>query len=108
MKSALYNGIVTHRRLSPVGHLLRYRIFYLLIDLDELAGLARRIPFLSVERRNLVSFFSKDFGTGETGDLKSNILKNVKSSGLDVEVASVRLLCIPRIFGYAFNPLSTY
>ncbi|WP_288902810.1 DUF1365 domain-containing protein [uncultured Sneathiella sp.] len=107
-KSALYNGMVTHRRLNPVGHHLNYRIFYLLIDLDELANLGRCIPFLSVNKRNLVSFFTKDFGNGTSTDLKARVLAQLKLQGIDEEIASVRLLCIPRIFGYAFNPLSTY
>ncbi|MCC3305319.1 DUF1365 domain-containing protein [Sneathiella sp. HT1-7] len=107
-KSGLYNGIVTHRRLSPVGHHLDYRIFYLLIDLDELDDLGRDIPFLSVNKRNLVSFFTKDFGDGTPTDIKARILEQVKQQGLATEISSVRLLCIPRIFGYAFNPLSTY
>ena len=107
-KSALYNGVVTHRRLTPVGHHLKYRIFYLLLDLDELPEIAGRIPFLSLNKRNLVSFRSRDFGDGEPDDLKRHILETVRASGLTAEIASIRLLCIPRLFGYAFNPLSTY
>ncbi|MZR32229.1 DUF1365 domain-containing protein [Sneathiella litorea] len=104
----LYNGMVTHRRLQPVGHHFDYRVFYLLLDLDELSQLARRIPFLSVNKRNLVSFFTKDFGDGAPNDLKASILEKVMQSGLSTPVKSVRLLCIPRIFGFAFNPLSTF
>lgn len=107
-KSALYNGVVTHRRLNPVGHHIHYRIFYLLIDLDELVDLGRNIPFLSVNKRNLVSFFTKDFGDGAPTSLKTRVRAQLKRQGMDMEITSVRLLCIPRIFGYAFNPLSTY
>ena len=39
--SALYTGVVTHRRTRPRAHALRYRIFNLLIDLDELPLLDR-------------------------------------------------------------------
>jgi uncharacterized protein len=108
MKSSLYKGMVTHRRLNPLGHLLRYKIFYLLIDLDELEEVARKIRFLSVESYNFVSFFAKDFGEGDTRDLRCHIKKKIKNAGILAPISSIRLLCIPRIFGYAFNPLSTY
>ncbi|MFC4272543.1 DUF1365 family protein [Sneathiella chungangensis] len=107
-KSALYNGTVSHRRLQPVGHSLNYKIFYLLIDLDELGEISEHIPFFSINRRNLVSFSEKDFGARSPADLKAYVLDSLLQNGLDGAVASVRLLCIPRIFGYSFNPLSTY
>lgn len=108
MKSALYTGTVLHRRLRPVGHLLSYKIFYLLLDLDELDQIATSIPFFSIGKRNLVSFQPADFADKQPGDLKQKILETVKSQGLEAEISAIRLLCIPRIFGYAFNPLSVY
>ncbi|WP_410603190.1 DUF1365 family protein, partial [Bacillus sp. SIMBA_008] len=40
--SALYLGDVVHRRHRPATHRLRYRVFSLLLDLDDLDGLDRR------------------------------------------------------------------
>ncbi len=37
--SALYVGTVTHQRLHPLRHRLSYRVFSLLLDLDELGAL---------------------------------------------------------------------
>ncbi|MFN9033535.1 MAG: DUF1365 family protein, partial [Alphaproteobacteria bacterium] len=37
--SGIFAGVVTHARLRPRPHRLRYRIFMLLLDLDELGGL---------------------------------------------------------------------
>ncbi len=108
MKSALYKGTVLHRRLRPVGHLLSYKIFYLLIDLDEMDIVSKGIPFFSIGKRNLVAFMEKDFADKQPGDLKQKIIKTVRSEGVTAEISAVRLLCIPRIFGYAFNPLSIY
>ena len=34
--SALYVGTVVHRRLRPRRHRLRYRVFWMLFDLDEM------------------------------------------------------------------------
>ena len=38
--SAIYVGSVAHRRLAPRPHALRYRVFWLLLDLDELPAIA--------------------------------------------------------------------
>ena len=37
--SAIYHGQVVHERLRPRRHRLRYRVFSLLLDLDELPEL---------------------------------------------------------------------
>ena len=41
MSSAIYVGTVQHERLRPRRHKLTYRVFSLLIDLDEVADAAR-------------------------------------------------------------------
>jgi DUF1365 family protein len=38
---------VFHRGLGAVPHRFRYRVFWLLVDLDELAGLGGRLRLLS-------------------------------------------------------------
>ena len=45
--SALYTGTVVHTRLRPVRHRLRYRMLMLLLDLDELPALSRRLRLFS-------------------------------------------------------------
>lgn len=108
MNSALYKGIVSHQRLRPVRHMLRYRMFYLLLDLDELEILAKRNWFFSVNKFNILSFLFKDFGATTRQGLKTDIQQMVKTK-LSIEgIKSIRLLCIPRLFGYAFNPISAY
>ena len=52
--SALYIGTVAHKRLRPKAHKLRYRVFSLLLDLDELPGL--KLRWLGVNRPGLLSF----------------------------------------------------
>ena len=39
LRSTLYAGTVTHRRVRPRPHRLRYRVFWTLLDLDEIADL---------------------------------------------------------------------
>ena len=39
LRSTLYAGTVMHRRVRPRAHRLRYRVFWMLLDLDEIAAL---------------------------------------------------------------------
>ena len=65
--SALFSGLVTHARLRPRQHRLAYRVSSLLLDLDELEVLNRRLRWFSVDRFNLFSFYTKDRSDGSGG-----------------------------------------
>jgi len=59
-QSALFPGHVTHARLRPKVHKLAYKIYSLLLDLDELEALDRKLKLFSLDRFNLFSFYRKD------------------------------------------------
>jgi len=103
--SALYAGSVMHRRLRPVAHRLRYRVCWLLVDLDELPALSRRLRLFSFDRFNVFSLYQRDYGDG--GCLRARVEHLLQASGLSAE-GSIHLLTMPRLLGYAFNPLNVY
>lgn len=105
--SALYSGHVMHQRLRPRRHRLRYRVFSLLVDLDELPALHRRLRWLSVDRFNLFSVHRRDHGAGDAAGPRAHVEAQLHAAGLPAGGA-IRLLTMPRILGYAFNPLSVY
>lgn len=105
--SALYPGRVTHRRLRPVEHALEYRVFSMLIDLDELPRLDGALRRFSRGRFNLFSFHDRDYGAAPTDDLASHMREMLRSHGIDAS-GPLRLLCYPRILGFAFNPLAVH
>ena len=105
--SSLYTGEVIHRRLAPKKHFLKYRIFSLLIDLDELKELDHSLILFSLDKFNLVSLYQKDYGN-ETSSIKGNICKLLLTSGLEEATHKIYLQTMPRILGYAFNPLSVF
>ncbi|WP_326532792.1 DUF1365 domain-containing protein [Pseudorhodoferax sp.] len=107
MNSALYAGDVVHQRLRPLRHRLRYRVFSLLVDLDELPALAARLRLLSLDRFNLFSIHRRDHGAGEAAGPRAHVERQLQAAGLPVGGA-IRLLAMPRILGYAFNPLAVY
>ena len=104
--SALYTGSVMHQRLRPVRHRLRYRVFSLLLDLDELPALSQRLRLFSLNRFNLFSLHERDYGAGN-GGLRGYVEAQLRAAGLPA-AGAIRLLTMPRILGYAFNPLSVY
>lgn len=105
--SALYFGMVTHRRSRPRRHCLRYRMFWTLLDLDELADIDRRpLPF-SHNRFNILSFHDRDHGDGSATPLRAQVDRRLVDAGITTGGA-IRLLTMPRIMGYVFNPISIY
>lgn len=106
--SALYLGEVMHQRTRPRVHRLRYALFSLLLDLDELDALDRRLRLFSVDRFNLFSFFAKDRGDRSGSDLRAQVETSMRAAGLTPDGGAIRLLTMPRLLGWAFNPLSIF
>jgi DUF1365 family protein len=108
LRSTLYAGIVTHRRLRPRPHRLRYRVFWMLLDLDEIGRLPQRLRLFSHNRFNALSFFDADHGDGSGRPLRHQVEDHLRAAGLAPDGGAIRLFCMPRVFGFGFNPLSVY
>lgn len=107
LHSALYVGTVVHRRVRPVRHHLSYRVFSVLVDLDELPLLNARLRRFGHNRRRAVGFFDRDHGPADGTALKPWIARQLDAAGIAAG-GPVRILCFPRLFGYVFNPLSVW
>ncbi|HEX3994786.1 MAG TPA: DUF1365 family protein, partial [Acetobacteraceae bacterium] len=106
--SAIYHGQVVHTRFRPVRHRLRHRMLWLLLDLDELPMLAQRLRLFSLNRFNLVDFRDRDHGDGSVISLRTQIEQHLRGAGLAVDAGAIRVLCMPRVLGTVFNPLSVF
>lgn len=100
--SALYEGWVRHRRMEPVQHDFRYRLFMAYLDLGELPELLDRVPLWSARRPAPAWFRRKDYLSDE--DLRRALREQ---TGELVE-GPVRVLTHVRTFGHLFNPVSLY
>jgi len=107
MISALYAGKVFHARVRPRKHKLVYRVFSLLLDLDEVEDLGRRLRLFGHNRAAVFSFHDKDHGSGN-GNLRDWVGAQLGAAGIALAAPKISLLCYPRIFGYVFNPLTVY
>ena len=75
--SKIYSGQVIHTRFKPKKHHFKYKVFSLLIDLDEIEELDNNLKLFSYNKFNLISFFNKDHGDRDGGNLKEWVKENL-------------------------------
>lgn len=108
MSAALYVGRVSHTRSRPVHHHLVYRVFMGLFDLDKLRELDRQHWAFTYNRPGLISFYDRDHGDGGARSLRAQIEEAMQLQGFAPPLGKIEILCMPRILGFVFNPLSVY
>ena len=106
--SCIYSGLVTHKRIKPKKHFFSYKTFSLLINLNEIKDIEKKISFFSYNKFNILSFYNIDHGPRDGTSLKKWVKKVLVKSKININGITVKLLCFPRFFGYAFNPLSIF
>ena len=114
-----------HARLHPRAHRFAYGLFFLELDLDELPSLSRRLLLLRIDGPGLLSFRQRDHlpldaalhnpssppppAPDATTSLKTRVLAHLAARGIPAPTdARIRLLTLPRVLGYRFNPVSFY
>ncbi len=108
LNSAVYEGVVRHRRRSPRAHSFRYRLAQLWIDLDELQTVFADRLLWSVGRRNLAEFRRSDYLDPPHLDLREAVRACVERATQRRPDGPIRLLTHLRYGGYLFNPVSFY
>ena len=107
IEPGLYIGAVMHRRARPIRRRFEYRAFWLVLDLDTIEQATRGLKLLSVGRFNLFSFSVRDHADGRDGNLRHKIAALAADAGCRAD-GPIRLMTMPRVLGYVFNPLSVY
>jgi len=108
MDTCLYLGSVIHQRYAPKRHRLKYKLFQMLIDLDEASSADRELRFFSHNKFNLVSFYDVDHGDRDGKDPRLWARRLLAKTGLADQGGQIKILCMPRLFGFVFNPLTIY
>lgn len=98
----LVSAKVFHARLRPRRNRFRYAATYLTIPLTDFAP--RRAGLFSIDHRNLFGLRRSDYGDGgDPARWSAGVLKDWSVPQADGEVL---LVTMPRVFGYAFNPVN--
>lgn len=104
----LYRMRVMHARHQPFVHRFEYRIWTLLLDIDRVAEVADCSRLFRADRAGLVSFRTRDHGARDGSPLRPWVERHLAAHGLGDCASRIRLLAMPRVAGYVFNPLSIY
>ncbi len=94
-------GRVAHKRLFPKVNSFWYRVFYLVLPLSKIDALP-----LARNRRAILSFYDCDHGPRDGNRLQDWARKLLADHQLVAADGEIILICMPRIFGYVFNPVS--
>ena len=104
---AVYTGVVRHERFTPRPHRFQYRVYEVFVDVDDLDGLAREIPFFSHGRPNVTSLHDRDYMGKGDGSIREKVDRWLAGRGV-APPERLFLLTHLRVFGYAFNPVNYY
>jgi len=99
----LIRGQVMHARLRPTSNRFVYPVFYLRLNLSRLNEI--KVPWFGIDRWRPVSLRTRDYGPRDG----SNLTHWMRTTLADADIAAdgdIWLQTFPRIFGYAFNPVS--
>jgi DUF1365 family protein len=106
--SALYEGWVRHRRLEPVEHEFRVKLFMAYLDLEELPQALDASRLWSARRPALAWFRRADYLGDPRRPLRAAVLDAVAERTGHRPDGPVRVLTQVRTLGYLFNPVSFY
>lgn len=108
LRSAVYEGVVRHRRAAPRPHAFSYRMAQLYLDLDEMDAVFRGRWLWSATRRALAEFRRSDFLGPPERPLKEAVKDRVEAATGERPAGPVRMLAHLRYAGLMFNPVSFY
>jgi DUF1365 family protein len=95
-----------HRRLRPATHQFSYRVFFLRLPLSQMSAAHNR--WLSLNRFNLLSIHTKDYGARDGTDVERWARALLHTNGVSAADGEIVLQTFPRLLGYVFNPISIY
>lgn len=99
-------GQVRHTRLRPQRHAFAYPTLFLMLPLRSLSQCNTPLP---VNRRGVISFHDTDHGDGRgpaQGGALAWLDELLAAEGIADANGEVWLHCYPRMWGYAFKPVS--
>jgi DUF1365 family protein len=106
MSASLLVGRVMHVRHAPFRHRFDYRMWMLSLDLDTLD--VWRSKVFRHNRPGLVSLQDRDHGPRDGTELRPWVTATLRAHDLQAFDHRVDFVFIPRVLGFAFNPIAFY
>lgn len=94
-------GFTGHERLTPATNGFRYPVVYIRFD----TRIASRVDSILRTALRFFSFRPQEYLFRKSADLDGEIRSFLKNE-MGFEAEEIELVTIPRLFGYAFNPVS--
>ena len=92
--SCIYSGFITHKRLKPKKHFFAYRTFSLLIDLNEIKKIDKKLKIFSHNKFNILSFYDIDHGPRDGSCLVEWVNKILSQNKIDIKLGKIKLLLL--------------
>lgn len=108
MHSALYTGLLRHRRFAPREHQFSYRLFMLYVDLAELDEIFRGRWLWSARRPALAWLRRADYIGDPSQPIDTVVRERIAESTGVRPAGPIRMLTHLRYFGIGFNPVTFY
>lgn len=108
MHSAIYSGVIRHRRFEPRAHQFSYRVFMMYLDLAEIDGIFSDSWLWSARRPALAWYRRADFFGDPEVPLNTAVQDLVEQRTGERPAGPIRMLANLRYFGYLINPISCY
>jgi DUF1365 family protein len=108
MQSALFEGVVRHRRFSPQEHFFEYTLFLVYLDLAEIGSVFKGRWLWSASRPALARFRREDHFGDPKLTLDECVRQLVENKTGRRPSGPIRLLTHLSYFGWCFNPVSFY
>lgn len=106
LKPAIFLSKVMHKRLFPKENGFSYNVYYLALPLDDIEK--NNIPGLPINKPGILSFYEKDHGYRDGSSLKKWATELLEQHNIKADNLDILLISMPRVMGYAFNPISLY
>ena len=108
LQSAIYEGVVRHRRTAPRTHELSMPLFMMYLDLAELDSVFKGRWLWSTRRANVSWMRRADYLGDPATPLDEAVRQRVEQELSWRPAGPIRVLTHLRYFGYAFNPVTFY
>lgn len=108
MFSAIYSGMLRHRRFMPRRHSFRYRVFMMYLDLAELDEVLALSRWWSTKPWFPARFQREDFLGDPRLSLDQAVRMRIREQTGETHQGPIRLLANLRYFGVNKNPLACY